>query len=75
MEGGALPMDAATPQPKIDWIAFGPFILFPGQRLLKHDGKAVRIGDKAFDLLVTLIRRPGEFYSNIELADEVWHRE
>ena len=59
----------------IDWIAFGPFLLFPGQRMLKRDGKPVQIGDKALDLLVALTERPGEILSKRELAEHVWRRE
>jgi DNA-binding winged helix-turn-helix (wHTH) protein len=59
----------------IDWIAFGPFLLFPGQRMLKRHGKPVQIGDKALDLLVALIKRPGEILSKRELAEQVWRRE
>jgi len=58
----------------IEWIAFGPFLLFPGQRILKRDGKALQIGDKALDLLCTLIKRPGNFFDKAELTELVWRR-
>src|ERR1700742_3610696 len=58
-----------------DWINFGPYTLFPRERRLQCDGKDIRIGGKALDLLVTLIARPGEFYSKADLAEQVWHRE
>jgi predicted ATPase/DNA-binding winged helix-turn-helix (wHTH) protein len=56
-------------------IAFGPFQLFHSQRLLKRDGKPIRIGDKAFDLLTTLLESPGRFFTNAELVERVWRRE
>jgi predicted ATPase/DNA-binding winged helix-turn-helix (wHTH) protein len=68
-------MDRAEASWPVEWIAFGPFLLFRSQRLLKRDGKPLRIGDKALDLLVALIERPGEFFTKAELVERVWRRE
>lgn len=57
-----------------EWIAFGPWIVFPAERSLKRDGRAVAIGDKALDLLLTLIDAPGEVLSKTDLAARVWRR-
>ncbi|WP_159104030.1 winged helix-turn-helix domain-containing protein [Rhodopseudomonas sp. B29] len=56
-------------------LAFDTFLLFPGARQLKRDGKIVSIGDKALDLLIALAERPGQILSKAELAATVWRRE
>lgn len=58
-----------------EWIAFGPFVVFPKLRSLKCDGKQINIGDVSLDLLIALIENPGEIYSKQELAERVWNRE
>jgi predicted ATPase/DNA-binding winged helix-turn-helix (wHTH) protein len=63
------------PKEAVDWRAFDAFLLFPGQRLLKRDGKAIRIGDKALDLLIVLTESPGKIFCKADLANRVWHRE
>ncbi|MBB3010742.1 winged helix-turn-helix domain-containing protein [Cupriavidus alkaliphilus] len=51
---------------------FGPFCLLPRQRILLKSGVPVRLGSRAFDLLVALAERPGEVVSNAELIARVW---
>ncbi|SDZ30712.1 Predicted ATPase [Variovorax sp. YR634] len=51
---------------------FGPFILKEMQRRLERSGEAVRLGPRAFDLLLQLIKRPGEFIGKDELLSAVW---
>jgi DNA-binding winged helix-turn-helix (wHTH) protein len=53
-------------------IAFGPFRLFPMQRLLTEAGTPVHLGSRAFDILVALLERPGELMSKEELMAKVW---
>ena len=53
-------------------IAFGPFRLFPRQRLLLEAGKPVHIGSRALDLLIALLERPGELLSKDELISRAW---
>lgn len=60
--------------PSVDWIAFGPHVLFPSERILKRDGRAVQIGDKALDLLLALINAQGDILSKSDLAERVWRR-
>ena len=55
--------DSSTDRP----ISFGPFRLFPRQRLLLESGKPVRLGSRATDLLIALLERPGELLSKDEL--------
>jgi predicted ATPase/DNA-binding winged helix-turn-helix (wHTH) protein len=53
-------------------ISFGPFQLFPIQRRLQKDGKAVRVGSRALDILIALVERPGELISKNELTTRAW---
>lgn len=53
-------------------ISFGPFCLFPEQRLLLDDDRQVRLGSRAFDILVLLVERAGEVVSKRELIARVW---
>jgi predicted ATPase/DNA-binding winged helix-turn-helix (wHTH) protein/tetratricopeptide (TPR) repeat protein len=57
-----------------DWIAFGPHVLFPTERILKRDGQVLHIGDKTLDLLMALLSAQGEVISKSDLADRVWQR-
>jgi predicted ATPase/DNA-binding winged helix-turn-helix (wHTH) protein len=41
-------------------------------RSLKKEGKDVRLGSRAFDLLAALVSRPGEVLSKAELIAAVW---
>ena len=53
-------------------ISFGPFSLFPAQRLLLEGDKPVRLGSRAFEILITLVERPGELVGKDELIARVW---
>jgi predicted ATPase/DNA-binding winged helix-turn-helix (wHTH) protein len=55
-----------------DEIKFGPFRLSPRERLLTKDGVPVSIGGRPLDILITLIKRPGEIVSKKDLLDQVW---
>ena len=55
-----------------DAVLFGPFRLLPAQRLLLQGERPVRLGSRALDLLVALIRRAGETVTKPELAATVW---
>src|SRR5271166_2684201 len=55
-----------------DAVLFGPFRLLPAQRLLLQGDRPVRLGSRALDLLVALIRRAGETVTKPELAETVW---
>ncbi|MBW5438937.1 hypothetical protein FXB41_30500 [Bradyrhizobium canariense] len=52
--------------------SFGNFRLDRARRLLTKDGKPVRIGSRALDLLIVLIDRAGEVVSRRELVDLAW---
>jgi predicted ATPase/DNA-binding winged helix-turn-helix (wHTH) protein len=53
-------------------ISFGPFLLHAEERLLLEGDKLVRLGSRAFDILVFLIERAGEVVGKEELIARVW---
>src|SRR4051794_31898539 len=53
-------------------ISFGPFRLIPAQRLLLEGDQPVRLGSRAFDILATLVERPGEVIGKDELKSRIW---
>src|SRR5882724_5343304 len=53
-------------------LRFGPFELSIGERVLRRDGQALPLGDRALDILIYLSDRPGEVISKQELIDRVW---
>jgi predicted ATPase/DNA-binding winged helix-turn-helix (wHTH) protein len=52
--------------------AFGPFVVIPVQRLLLEDGRQVRLGSRALDILMVLLARAGEVVSKSELMSVAW---
>ena len=53
-------------------MAFGPFRLFPMQRLLTKDGEPVHLGSRTFDILLALLERPGALVDKEQLMAKVW---
>jgi len=53
-------------------FSFGPFQLVPRRQLLLLDGRAVKLGGRAFELLHLLIQRRGELVSKDELMEAAW---
>src|SRR5260221_11141455 len=53
-------------------ISFGPFRLLAAQRLLLEGDQPVRLGSRAFDILATLVERPGEVIGKDELISRTW---
>src|SRR6201989_328400 len=53
-------------------LGFGPFELSIGERVLRLDGQALPLGDRALDILIYLADRPGEVIAKQELIDRVW---
>jgi two-component system response regulator MtrA len=53
-------------------IAFGDVVVDPAARTVVRRGEAVSLSPKAFDLLLSLIRREGRVASRMELLREVW---
>ncbi|HTW70727.1 MAG TPA: winged helix-turn-helix domain-containing protein [Acetobacteraceae bacterium] len=53
-------------------LEFDQFTIIPDRRLLLRNGAPVRIGGRAFDLLVALVKRRGALVPQHELISEVW---
>ncbi|CAN7733387.1 winged helix-turn-helix domain-containing protein [Pseudorhodoferax sp. LjRoot39] len=53
---------------------FGPFQLLPRRRLLLRGGVPQRLGGRALDVLLVLVRRAGEVLGQDELTAAVWPR-
>src|SRR5262245_33030178 len=58
--------------PAATCFSFGPFRLSRTQRLLTKRGKPVRIGSRAFDILLVLLERHGQLVTRQELMARVW---
>ena len=61
---------AATDDEQV--LVFGEFQLFRRKKLLLESGTAVRLGDRALDILVALVERAGEVVSKRELMSIAW---
>ena len=55
-----------------DRLRFGRFELRPAERRLLHDDGPVRLGARAFDLLVALVEHRARLLTKAELLDLVW---
>jgi predicted ATPase/DNA-binding winged helix-turn-helix (wHTH) protein len=53
-------------------VLFGPFRLLVKERSLFEDGKPVRLGSRAIEVLVALVERAGELVTKRELIRTVW---
>jgi DNA-binding winged helix-turn-helix (wHTH) protein len=53
-------------------FAFGDYLFIPRRQLLLKNGRSVRIGCRALDLLAAFVQRPGEVLSKRELLEEAW---
>jgi DNA-binding response OmpR family regulator len=47
-------------------------VVDPGARTVTRDGQQVTLSPKAFDLMLSLVRREGRVASRVELLREVW---
>jgi DNA-binding winged helix-turn-helix (wHTH) protein len=63
-------MHAASEAPA--GIAFGRFLLLPHRRELLADGRPVKLGGRAFDVLMALIEARGAVVSKNALMARVW---
>jgi DNA-binding winged helix-turn-helix (wHTH) protein len=53
-------------------FVFGSFRLIPTQRMLLEDGKPLRLGSRALDILVTLVESAGETIRKDQLMARAW---
>ena len=51
---------------------FGPFCVHTAERLLERDGRRLKIGGRAFDILLTLVERSPEVVAKRDLIARVW---
>jgi predicted ATPase/DNA-binding winged helix-turn-helix (wHTH) protein len=64
-------VDAPSPAP---CYRFDRFELRPAERTLRADGQPVKLGGRAFDMLVALVERRDRVVGKHELMDLVWPR-
>lgn len=55
-----------------DSFSFGPFRLLPDQRTLLEGARTVRLGSRALDLLILLVRNAGTILGNDEITAHIW---
>ena len=53
-------------------FSFGPFVLHLPERRLEREGRPVRLGGRAFDILTVLVERAPDIVSRRELLELVW---
>ena len=53
-------------------FTFGPFRLNPAERLLLENGKPLRLGSRALEILIMLVERAGETVLKDQLIGRVW---
>ena len=53
-------------------FAFGSFRLIPAQRVLFEDGKPLRLGGRALDILISLVESAGETIGKDQLIARTW---
>src|SRR6185437_16012349 len=53
-------------------VSFGPFRLFPAARAFEKNGMPLALGNRALDILMVLLERPGEVVTHRELISRVW---
>jgi predicted ATPase/DNA-binding winged helix-turn-helix (wHTH) protein len=58
--------------PTQETIAFGPFELSSGERILRRDGLVLPLGGRALDILFYLVGRPGQVATKKQLIDHAW---
>ncbi len=61
--------------PSVLWgkiASFGPFRLHATERLLEKNGTALKIGSRAFDILIALVEHAPEVVSKRDLIRRVW---
>src|SRR5215831_16090266 len=53
-------------------IEFGHFRILPHRRQLLVEGRPIRLGGRAFDLLLALLEAPGDLVGKDELLSRIW---
>jgi predicted ATPase/DNA-binding winged helix-turn-helix (wHTH) protein len=66
------PMLQTSGQHAQEVISFGPFRLCPSERVLKKGDQPVKLGGRAFDILLVLVQHAGEVVGHKKLVAKVW---
>ncbi|APV41585.1 transcriptional regulator [Pseudomonas frederiksbergensis] len=53
-------------------VHFGPYRIYPGQRLVLEADQPLRLGRRAMDILLILLEHPGNVVSKQQLIARVW---
>ena len=53
-------------------VQFGPYRVFPDQRLIVENDRPLRLGRRAMDILLVLLEHPGEVVGKPQLMARVW---
>jgi serine/threonine protein kinase/DNA-binding winged helix-turn-helix (wHTH) protein len=61
----------AAPERSVS-LAFGRFRVFPRRRQLLADGRPIKLGGRAFDVLMALIEAPGAIVGEEALMARIW---
>ena len=61
-----------TEAPATTVMRFRNFVIVPEARLLLHNGHALEVGSRAFDLFVILVRCQGQIVAKQTIIDFVW---
>jgi DNA-binding winged helix-turn-helix (wHTH) protein len=64
--------DNRPPGDAVAELRFGQYRVIPGARTVLADGKPLKLGSRAFDLLVVLLQAAGTIVSREELIRQVW---
>ncbi|GGY31102.1 transcriptional regulator [Pseudoduganella albidiflava] len=65
-------MTLPAPEWSVAHASFGPFRLYPAQRVLLEDGRPLKLGSRAFDILAVLAERAGAPVSKSDLIARAW---
>ena len=63
---------ARPPSPEAHAYAFGPFRLYPEERLLRRGTRRLPLPPKAFETLLLLVRNPGHLMLKDDLMKALW---
>ena len=59
-------------EPQRQALSFGPFCLYARERRLECEGRIVKLGSRALEILTILTERAGDVISKEELTTRVW---
>ncbi|WP_338764489.1 winged helix-turn-helix domain-containing protein [Massilia sp. METH4] len=65
-------MTLPAPESSVAHASFGPFRLYPAQRVLLRDGRQLKLGSRAFDILAVLAERAGATVAKADLISRAW---